>query len=95
MKQNKGSPGVDGMTVGDLDAYLRENWVATRERLLLGRYAPMPVRRVEIPKSGGGGPQSGLRELGIPTVLDRFIQQAMLHYFTLAETPGVFRSLDE
>lgn len=73
VRQNKGSPGVDGMTVGDLDAYLRENWVATRERLLLGHYAPMTVRRVEIPKSGGG-----MRELGIPTVLDRFIQQAML-----------------
>ena len=73
VKQNKGSPGVDGMTVGELDAYLRETWVATRERLLLGHYAPMPVRRVEIPKSGGG-----VRELGIPTVLDRFIQQAML-----------------
>jgi RNA-directed DNA polymerase len=73
VKQNKGSPGVDGMAVGDLDAYLRENWVATRERLLTGHYAPMTVRRVEIPKSGGG-----MRELGIPTVLDRFIQQALL-----------------
>lgn len=73
VKQNKGSPGVDGMTVGELDAHLRETWVATRERLLLGCYAPMPVRRVEIPKSGGG-----MRELGIPTVLDRFIQQALL-----------------
>lgn len=73
VRQNKGSPGVDGMTVGNLAAYLRETWVATRERLLLGHYAPMPVRRVEIPKSGGG-----MRELGIPTVLDRFIQQALL-----------------
>lgn len=73
VKQNKGSPGVDGMTVGELDAFLRKNWVATRERLLTGHYAPMTVRRVEIPKSGGG-----MRELGIPTVLDRFIQQALL-----------------
>ncbi len=73
VRQNKGSPGVDGMTVGELAAYLRNNWVATRERLLLGHYAPMTVRRVEIPKSGGG-----MRELGIPTVLDRFIQQALL-----------------
>jgi len=73
VRQNKGSPGVDGMTVGELAAYLRKNWVATRERLLLGHYAPMTVRRVEIPKSGGG-----MRELGIPTVLDRFIQQALL-----------------
>jgi RNA-directed DNA polymerase len=62
VRQNKGSPGVDGMTVGELAAYLRNNWVATRERLLLGHYAPMTVRRVEIPKSGGG-----MRELGIPT----------------------------
>src|SRR5258706_9627275 len=73
VKQNKGSPGVDGMSVGELETYLRNNWVATRERLLLGHYAPMPVRRMEIPKSGGG-----MRELGIPTVLDRFIQQAIL-----------------
>lgn len=73
VRQNKGSPGMDGMTVGELHAYLCENWVATRERLLTGHYAPMPVRRVEIPKSGGG-----VRELGIPTVLDRFIQQALL-----------------
>lgn len=73
VRQNKGSPGVDGMTVGELAAYLRNNWVATRERLLQGHYAPMPVKRVEIPKSGGG-----MRELGIPTVLDRFIQQALL-----------------
>jgi RNA-directed DNA polymerase len=73
VRQNKGSPGVDGMTVEELAAYLRENWVATRERLLKGHYAPMTVRRVEIPKSGGG-----MRELGIPTVLDRFIQQALL-----------------
>lgn len=73
VRQNKGSPGMDGMTVGELHAYLLDNWVATRERLLTGHYAPMPVRRVEIPKSGGG-----MRELGIPTVLDRFIQQALL-----------------
>jgi group II intron reverse transcriptase/maturase len=73
VRQNKGSPGVDGMTVEDLPAYLTEHWVETRERLLTGTYQPMPVRRVEIPKSGGG-----VRQLGIPTVLDRFIQQLVL-----------------
>ena len=87
VKQNKGSPGVDGMPVGDLDAYLRETWVATRERLLLGHYAPMPVRRVEIPKSGGG-----MRELGIPTVLDRFIQQAILQVLQPILAPTFSRS---
>ena len=55
VRQNKGSPGVDGMTVGELAAYLRETWVATRERLLLGHYAPMPVRRVEITQEWGWG----------------------------------------
>lgn len=73
VRQNKGSPGVDGMTVEDLPAYLAENWEEIRERLLAGTYQPMPVRRVEIPKSGGG-----VRQLGIPTVLDRFVQQLML-----------------
>lgn len=73
VRQNKGSPGVDGMTVEDLPAYLAEHWAEIREQLLAGTYQPMPVRRVEIPKSGGG-----VRQLGIPTVLDRFIQQLML-----------------
>jgi len=73
VKSNKGSPGVDGMTVDELSAYLREHWQAVREQLLAGTYQPRPVKRQLIPKSGGG-----MRELGIPTVLDRFIQQAML-----------------
>jgi RNA-directed DNA polymerase len=74
VKQNKGSPGVDGMTVGDdLDEYMVENWAAIREQLLEGSYQPSPVRRVEIPKSGGG-----VRMLGIPTVLDRIVQQCIL-----------------
>ena len=73
MRQNKGSPGIDGMTVEELPAYLVANWRAVREKLLAGTYQPQPVRRQEIPKSGGG-----MRELGIPTVLDRFIQQAIL-----------------
>jgi group II intron reverse transcriptase/maturase len=73
VKQNKGSPGIDGMTLQDLPEYLVDNWEEIRERLLAGIYQPRPVKRQEIPKSGGG-----VRELGIPTVLDRFIQQAIL-----------------
>jgi group II intron reverse transcriptase/maturase len=73
VRQNKGSPGVDGMTVGYLPEYLREHWPAIREQLLTGSYQPSPVRRHEIPKSG-----AGVRQLGIPTVLDRFIQQCLL-----------------
>ena len=73
VQQNEGSPGVDGLTVDDLPAYLREHWPTIRERLFMGRYQPSVVKRVEIPKPGGG-----VRMLGIPTVLDRFIQQAVL-----------------
>jgi group II intron reverse transcriptase/maturase len=73
VRQNKGSPGVDGMTVGELEAYLGEHWSEIREQLLAGTYQPMPVRRHVIRKSGGG-----FRELGIPTALDRFIQQCVL-----------------
>lgn len=71
--QNKGAPGVDGITVTQLKSYLRTHWPRVREELLEGRYVPSSVRRVEIPKPGGG-----VRALGIPTVLDRFIQQALL-----------------
>ncbi len=73
VKQNKGSPGVDGMTVDELPKYLVEHWEKIREQLLAGTYQPKPVKRQEIPKSGGG-----VRELGIPTALDRFVQQAIL-----------------
>ncbi len=73
VKQNKGSPGVDGMTVDELPEYLAEHWETIREELLAGTYQPKPVKRQEIPKSGGG-----IRELGIPTALDRFVQQAIL-----------------
>ena len=73
VRQNKGSPGVDGMTVGELEAYLWAHWTEIREQLLSGTYQPMAVRRHQIPKCGGG-----VRELGIPTVLDRFIQQCVL-----------------
>lgn len=73
VKANKGSAGVDGMTVDDLDAFLRAHWPAVKAALLEGRYEPAPVRKVEIPKPGG----NGMRQLGIPTVLDRLIQQAL------------------
>ncbi len=73
VKANKGSSGVDGMTVVALSDYLRQHWPAIREQLLNGTYEPKPVRRVEIPK-----PDGGVRKLGIPTVLDRFIQQAVM-----------------
>lgn len=73
VRQNKGSPGVDGMTVDELPKHLVENWEQIREQLLDGSYRPKPVRKVEIPKSDGG-----VRQLGIPTALDRFIQQSIL-----------------
>jgi RNA-directed DNA polymerase len=74
VRSNKGAPGVDGMTVDELGGYLKEHWPAIRESLLAGTCKPKPVKRVEIPKPDG----SGVRKLGIPTVLDRFIQQAVL-----------------
>lgn len=73
VKKNKGSAGIDGMTVDELPEHLKTHWPALREQLLTGTYQPSAVRRHAIPKSGGG-----MRELGIPTVVDRFIQQAIL-----------------
>jgi len=73
VRANKGSPGVDGMTVHALADYLKEHWPAIREQLLSGTYKPQPVRRKEIDK-----PEGGVRKLGIPTVLDRLIQQAVM-----------------
>src|SRR5205809_3727422 len=73
VKANKGSPGVDGMTVHELPEYLKQHWPAIREQLMSGAYKPQPVKRVEIPK-----PDGGVRKLGVPTVLDRFIQQAVM-----------------
>ena len=73
VRENKGSPGVDGMTIDDSVAYLREHWPTIREQLLAGTYQPQPVKRVEIPK-----PDGGVRKLGIPCVVDRLIQQALL-----------------
>src|SRR5271169_3625339 len=73
VRRNKGAPGVDGMSVNKLASHLKEHWLAIRAQLLEGTYEPQPVRRVEIPKASGG-----TRALGIPTVLDRFIQQAVM-----------------
>lgn len=73
VKANRGSPGLDGMTVDELKDYLIKHWLAIREQLLSGTYRPQPVLRVEIPK-----PEGGVRKLGIPVVLDRFIQQALM-----------------
>jgi RNA-directed DNA polymerase len=84
VKRNKGAAGIDGMTVDQLPAYLKEHWPAIRVQLLDGSYRPQPVRRVEIPKAAGGK-----RLLGIPTVLDRFIQQALLQVLQ-ADWDGTF-----
>jgi len=73
VRSNKGSPGVDGMTVDQLEPHLRQVLPALREELLTGDYRPSPIRRVDIPKADGG-----TRQLGIPTVVDRFIQQCLL-----------------
>lgn len=73
VRQNKGSPGIDGMTVDALPLHLHENWESLRSQMLAGTYQPKAVRRCEIPKSGGGK-----RMLGIPTALDRFVQQLIL-----------------
>lgn len=72
VRQNKGAPGIDGMTVDELPDYLRHHWLKIRAQLEAGSYRPQPVRRVDIPKRDGK-----TRPLGIPTVLDRFIQQAI------------------
>jgi RNA-directed DNA polymerase len=74
VKTNKGSPGVDGMTVAALPGYLKQHWPALREQLLSGTYQPQPVKRVEIPKRDG----EGVRKLGVPSALDRFVQQAVM-----------------
>jgi RNA-directed DNA polymerase len=81
--RNKGAPGVDGLTVSGLKAYLKRHWPEHKEALLNGSYTPQPVRKVEIPKSGGG-----VRQLGIPTVLDRLIQQALHQVLSPVFEPG-------
>lgn len=77
VKSNKGAAGIDGMEVGDFPDFMREHWETLRGKLKSGSYCPSPVRRVEIPKDGGG-----TRPLGIPTVLDRLIQQAIAQVLT-------------
>jgi RNA-directed DNA polymerase len=72
VQANQGSPGVDGLTVDELPEYLKGHWTAIREQLMSGAYKPQPVKRVEIEK-----PDGGVRKLGVPTVVDRFIQQAV------------------
>jgi RNA-directed DNA polymerase len=84
VKRNKGAAGIDGMSVDELPTYLKEHWPTIRAQLLEGTYKPQPVRRVEIPKASGG-----TRPLGIPTVLDRFIQQAVLQVLQ-ADWDGTF-----
>src|SRR5262244_3062385 len=73
VRENKGAPGVDGMTIDDAKSFLREHWPDIRSQLLAGTYQPQPVKRVEIPK-----PDGGVRKLGVPSVVDRLIQQAVL-----------------
>ncbi len=77
VKRNKGAPGIDGMTINELKGYLDENIDTIREQIRTRKYKPSPVRRVEIPKSGGG-----VRNLGVPTVIDRVVQQAIVQVLT-------------
>jgi len=83
VKKNKGASGIDNLTVESLKPYLRQNWLLIKEQLLKGDYKPQPVLRVEIDK-----PSEGKRLLGIPTVIDRLIQQALLQILTEIFDPG-------
>ena len=83
VERNRGAAGVDGMTVKEMRPYLKDHWPEIRRRLLSGTYEPEPVRRVENPK-----PSGGKRGLGIPTVIDRLIQQALLQVLTPVFDPG-------
>ena len=87
VKANKGSAGIDGMKVEDLGEHLKEHWPGIGQQLLSGQYEPQPVKRVMIPKPGGG-----MRMLGIPTVVDRFIQQALLQVLSPIYDPGFSES---
>jgi RNA-directed DNA polymerase len=73
VEKNGGAAGIDGMAASDLRSYLKTQWPKIKESLLAGGYQPQPVRKVEIPKAGG----KGVRKLGIPTVIDRLIQQGL------------------
>jgi len=83
VQANGGAPGIDGMTVEELPDHLREHWEGIRAKLERGTYVPSPVKRVEIPK-----PNGGVRQLGIPTVLDRMIQQALHQVLSPVFEPG-------
>ena len=85
VKANKGASGVDGVTVEEIDEYLKENWAEIREQIRKRKYKPQPVRRVEIPK-----PNGGKRNLGIPTVIDRIIEQAIAQK-TIADSGTAFQ----
>lgn len=80
--ENKGGPGVDGLTVAELKSWLQRHWPRIRQALLAGEYMPSAIRKVEIPK-----PTGGIRTLGIPTVLDRLIQQALHQVLQLLFDP--------
>ena len=82
VKANKGAGGIDGIEIDDIDQYLRENWVDIRDKIRRRKYKPQPVRRVEIPK-----PNGGVRNLGIPTVVDRVIEQAITQVLTPIAEP--------
>ena len=82
VKANKGAGGIDGIEIEDIDQYLRENWVDIRDKIRRRKYKPQPVRRVEIPK-----PNGGVRNLGIPTVVDRVIEQAITQVLTPIAEP--------
>ena len=77
VKANKGASGIDGITISEIDDYLKENWVDIRDKIRKRKYKPKPVRRVEIPK-----PNGGVRNLGVPTVVDRIIEQAIVQKLT-------------
>ena len=77
VKANKGASGIDGINIEEIDDYLKENWVNIRDKIRERKYKPKPVRRVEIPK-----PDGGVRNLGVPTVVDRIIEQAIVQRLT-------------
>ena len=77
VKRNKGSAGIDGMKIEEIDGFMRDGWAQIEEQILAHKYKPKPVKRVEIPKDNGG-----VRLLGIPCVIDRVIQQAMVQVLT-------------
>lgn len=86
VERNKGAAGVDGLKIEDFRPYLKENWTEIRRKILVGEYKPLPVKQVEIPKSSGG-----TRRLGVPCLLDRLIQQALLQILSPIFDPGFSR----